>query len=85
MFRPFPVLSYSKGTSWASRRSKGRLGGGSQGGQEGASVFEIFWQTTSKNPQLTASKLENSEQKNILPEKTPKIVCNLKTLNLKTL
>ena len=38
-----------------------------------------------QNPQLTPSKLENSEQKNILPEKTPKNAYNSKTLNLKTL
>ena len=55
----------------------GRLGGGFH--------YEIFWQTPPQNPQLTPSKLENSEQKNILPEKTPKIVCNSKTLNLKIL
>ena len=38
-----------------------------------------------QNPQLTPSKLENSEQKNILSEKTLKIAHNPKALNLKTL
>ena len=38
-----------------------------------------------QKPKLTPSKLENSEQKNLLPEKTPKNAYNSKILKLKTL
>ena len=48
-------------------------------------IFRKFLTKKFQNPKLTPSKLENSEQKNILPEKTPKNAHNPKTLNLTTL
>ena len=37
------------------------------------------------NTLASISKSPNFKIKNLLPEKTPKIVCNFKTLNIKTL